>query len=735
MQKCRLPLNLEENEALSLENTGIFYLFEPNSTKPLGLDMLNRLTVSALLKSVILLMAIGVVTTLSVSAWDSWARLQSAKRISAIADVSAQLFKAMHNLRTDRPSMTRALNGEQPIDPVAEKYLVAVRAAEAPALRSSADLLAAIEFTDQKTLYPEFARLVETFMTQQAEAFDAIEKPKAARRATLLKEYMDTSAALLEKLEDLSAHLAAAVNHIDPVIDQLLAIKQAAWLLRGTAGDAALLVTNALGTGHATPEQRYSYTKFIGGIYAAWNGLQLSTSGMQLPESIADALTKAKTAYFDPQYLALSDRLMDAVVNGDKPEITANQWSPITVGRMGSAVVVAERALEEAKTHAREQWSAAQSSLVLQMVLLASAVAVAFGSMLLVSRRVIKPLHTIRDAMLKVAGGDLSVDAGYTDRQDEIGALAGALATFKQQAIEKAQIEQQERERNAGTAGRQKAIEGYIAEFENQVRQTLSQLGEASNAMRTTSDGMSSVSTKTNASVQIAAKASSEASMNVQSVASASEQLSASIADISRQAAHAAGIATRAVSQARKTDGTVQGLAVTANKIGEVVGLINDIASQTNLLALNATIEAARAGDAGRGFAVVASEVKSLASQTAKATDDISEQIADIQKVAGEAIDAIKSIGAIIAEVNEVATAIAAAVEEQGTATQEITRSTQQAAQGTKNVSDNIVGVSAGADAAGAAAHNVKTASETLATQTQQLRGQVDGFLNRIRAA
>jgi len=168
--------------------------------------------------------------------------------------------------------------------------------------------------------------------------------------------------------------------------------------------------------------------------------------------------------------------------------------------------------------------------------------------------------------------------------------------------------------------------------------------------------------------------------------------LSASINDISRQAAHAAGIASRAVSQAQATDGTVQGLAKTANRIGEVVGLINDTASQTNLLALNATIEAARAGEADRGFAVVASEVKSLANQTAKATDDISEQITDIQKVANEAIEAI---GGIIGEVNEVATAIAAAVEEERAATQEITRSTQRAAQGTKNVSDHIVSASA----------------------------------------
>ena len=310
-------------------------------------------------------------------------------------------------------------------------------------------------------------------------------------------------------------------------------------------------------------------------------------------------------------------------------------------------------------------------------------------------------------------------------RKDEIGALAGALETFKQQAEDKVRIEAQERERNAGATARQQAIESYVGEFENLVRQTLDQLGDASGQMRTTSDGLSTVSRQTNARVQVAEKASSEASMSVETVAAASEELSASINDISQQAAHAAGIASRAVSQARETDGTVQGLAKSAGRIGEVVGLINSIAAQTNLLALNATIEAARAGEAGRGFAVVASEVKSLASQTAKATEEISEQISDIQKVAGEAIDAIKGIGGIIGEVNEVATAIAAAVQEQGAATQEITRSTQFAAQGTKNVSDNISGVKTDADAAAAAADDVKHASETLETQSKQLGTQV----------
>ena len=697
--------------------------------------MLNRLTVSALLKTVILVMSFCVVVGFSLGAWDSWTRLQLTNRIAVIAEASANVFKAMHNLRTDQSTTFRLLNADQPVASDIDKYLREIRDSEMPAMANALVLLPSIDFAQQNALVPEFDQLFKKLTAEQKEFWDDVAKPKASRRATLPQEYFDTTAALLKTLDKLSAALAAAVNHQDATIDQLLAIKQSAWLLRNTAGEASLMISKGLAAGRMAPESRLTYTRLLGGTEIAFTAVETAASGMQLPPALSAAIAATKTAYFEPDYLALRDRLLNTLIAGEKPELTANQWSPITVGRMGSAVTVAERALEAAKDHTAVQHSEALRSLVIQLVLLAAAFALMFGAMMAVTRRVIRPLHNMRDAMLKVASGDLTVDTGYTERHDEIGALAGALETFKQQAQDKLRIEAQERERNAGAASRQKAIETYVGEFESMVRQSLQQLGDASSQMRTTSSGLTAVSRQTNERVQVAEKASSEASMSVESVASASEQLSASINDISQQAAHAAGIASRAVGQARETDGTVQGLAKSAGRIGEVVGLINTIAAQTNLLALNATIEAARAGEAGRGFAVVASEVKSLASQTAKATDEISEQIADIQKVAGEAIDAIKGIGSIIGEVNEVATAIAAAVQEQGAATQEITRSTQFAAQGTKNVSDNITGVKADADASAAAAENVKHASETLETQSQQLGSQVTQFLGKIRAA
>jgi len=125
---------------------------------------------------------------------------------------------------------------------------------------------------------------------------------KASRRPALTKEFMETTEALQETLDKVSAELAAAVNHDDPVIDQLLSIKQTAWLLRNFASEASVVVLNRLTAGHATSENRQTYTKFVGGIDAAWNALELATSGMQLPANLVSAMAGAKADYFDPQY-------------------------------------------------------------------------------------------------------------------------------------------------------------------------------------------------------------------------------------------------------------------------------------------------------------------------------------------------------------------------------------------------------------------------------------------------
>ena len=697
--------------------------------------MLNRLSANALLKVVIATMAAVVVFMLATTAWQSWQRVGTTGQIARVVEVSGFAFKAMHNLRTDRSSTVRSLNAADPISPDLSKYLRAVRDNQMPALHSTADLLVSLDFTDKNTLLPEVQQLVAKLTALESESWEAIHKPKAARREQLAKEYYDTETAMLATLDRLSARLFADIKQKDAYIDQMMEMKQLAWFVRNAGGEASLLISTGLAAGHLQPDAPQKYAGFVGGTEMAWAALEDAAFGTQLPANLVDGMAAAKKGFFDAEYVATRDRLIKALLAGEPPGMTADKWSPYTVGRLASILAVAEGALDAAKMHAHAERGAAERDLAVQLVLLVAALALAAGAILAVTRRVINPLRAIRDAMLKLAGGDLTAEAPFADRKDEIGALAGALGVFKQNAVEKTRIEEEQRGRHAQAAARQQAIEAHIATFEGQMGKALEALSGASGEMRKTSDGLSMTSEQTNDQVKLAAAASSEASANVQTVASASEQLSASISEISRQVAHAAGIASRAVEETQQTDSTVQGLAESAGRIGEVVKLISDIAGQTNLLALNATIEAARAGEAGKGFAVVASEVKSLANQTAKATEEISAQILAVQNVTKDAVDAIKRIGGTIGEVSTVATSIASAVEEQGAATQEITRNTQEAARRTKDVSQNISGVTDGADATGAAAGGVKSAAEALNSQTERLRDQVRDFLGKIRAA
>src|ERR1700759_1059105 len=186
--------------------------------------MLDRLTVSALLKTVLLTTAFAVIGAVSYSAWNSWWRLQSTSRIEVVAEASSHLFKAMHNLRTDRTTTNREMNAEQTILPETETYLHGVRNAELPALEKGLALLPGIGFPQQETLIPELDRLYRRMVEHDKEFWVEIKKPKAQRRLALTKEFMDNTATMLDVLDRLAGALAATVNHQNATIDQLLSI-------------------------------------------------------------------------------------------------------------------------------------------------------------------------------------------------------------------------------------------------------------------------------------------------------------------------------------------------------------------------------------------------------------------------------------------------------------------------------------------------------------------------------
>jgi methyl-accepting chemotaxis protein len=366
------------------------------------------------------------------------------------------------------------------------------------------------------------------------------------------------------------------------------------------------------------------------------------------------------------------------------------------------------------------------------IVLILVALALWYG----LSRAIARPITRITGVMALLAEGDTGVTVKGLDRRDELGAMARAVDVFKLNALDRQRLEMEriavEREASEAKAV---AMADLAERFEIKVGHLVEVLSSAAAELEATAQSMSATAAVTGDQAALVTAAIGETASNVETVAAATEQLSASIQEIGRQVDQSAGIASRAVEHAKRTDVTVQALSEGARKVGEVVGLIHQIAAQTNLLALNATIEAARAGDAGKGFAVVASEVKSLATQTARATEEITGQIGRMQDITAEAVAAIRAIGAVIGEISDIAAAVASSVEEQRNATADIARNIQDAARSTQEVSSGAASVQQAAAETGAAAADVLGAASGLSRNAEQLNGEVDAFLTGIRAA
>ncbi len=339
------------------------------------------------------------------------------------------------------------------------------------------------------------------------------------------------------------------------------------------------------------------------------------------------------------------------------------------------------------------------------------------------TQRSINHLLDITDAFVREAQGSMrAIGAGLYYRKVLVRGLPGAFR-FVAETI------------NGTSAVMEENVKDFAQFAKTNVREVVTGVSDAAAKINSSAEVMNKTANDLDHRSNGVAAATEQTTTSVETVASAAEELTASVGEIGRQVTESSSITKRAVEEANRSVGIVNGLTESADRIGNVLHLIQTIASQTNLLALNATIEAARAGEAGKGFAVVASEVKSLANETEKATEEIAGQIGEIEQSTKLAVDAIGGIARTIAEVSNIAGAIAIAVEQQGMATREIARNIQETALANREVSANITRVAEASKETAETASAVLNASAELGHQASRLNREIDAFLAKLGLA
>jgi len=460
----------------------------------------------------------------------------------------------------------------------------------------------------------------------------------------------------------------------------------------------------------------------------------------------AAALTDLAAVDADGQFLAEQKALADA---GEKFTAEARQMmsmaedpalhaeavaSMATTGRIGdvraAGRAVLDRLADLNVASDRSRANAFRQAYVAFAIGGLVALVIAAASSLWLVNALSKPVVAMTRAMTRLAQGDLEVAIPAVGRKDEIGAMASAVLTFKEQAIENRRLAAETEQARAAREEERLQTEAERAARAEEARVAVSAVADGLAALakgdlthRITANitgsaaplkaDFNSAVEKLESAVAIiidragaigaAAQQISEASddlsrrteqqaASLEETAAAVEQITSTVARSAEGAQEAGSMVRASYSQAAEGQKVVNSavsamgqIEESSNQIGAIIGVIDEIAFQTNLLALNAGVEAARAGDAGRGFAVVASEVRALAQRSAEAAKEIktlihasSQQVGQGVNLVNETGRALQKIAEHIGRLTNIAAEIEASSKEQATGLAEVNMAVSQ---------------------------------------------------------
>lgn len=696
-----------------------------------------HISIRATLVSLFCSVSVIVAVLCAVALHGAYGSLLAAQRVTKLADIDRNLFEALSNFRFERGE-SALLVGLPPAENVQVRRNVEMRRATVVAAMD-----AGLERLAQAG-EPQFDELVAQLSDQYAavkRARDGIDAalalPLEQRSPDVGKTMMAEGGKMLEALTAMTTAVEAEIRTIDPRLSQIILARAMSWASRTYAGVSTLTLNTVLA------EERPATAAELAGITTndaradlAWATTREIALAANAPDPLKAAAEAGQAQYFSGDFKTYRDGILKALAAGEPAPVPLKDWRSRVVEPLNSIASVAGAAVDGlALTAAANEADARRTALAYAVVLALALLLAGFG-LLVVIRRVTRPITRLTAVMEAVAGNQLDVEVPDTTRGDEIGSMAKTLLVFRDGLRRNAEMERAAEEaRRASEEERRRTMMALANDFEGAVGSIVGSVSTASSELHVTALEMTKAARTTSEQSTNVAAAAEEASTNVVVVASSAEELGYSVEEIARQVKQSAQMSAVAVSEAAATGEVIRELSQAASRIGDVIGLISSIASQTNLLALNATIEAARAGEAGKGFAVVASEVKTLATQTAKATEEIETQIGAIQDTTKQAVRVIEGVGEQIRKMSDIATTISSAVEQQGLATREIVRNVDQAATGTNSVSAHIGDVARTADETGAAAGQVLDASARLTQQAAHLQERMSGFLTTVRAA
>lgn len=473
---------------------------------------------------------------------------------------------------------------------------------------------------------------------------------------------------------------------------------------------------------------------------AAW-AQYVPTIASDKERGIADKITKARS-----ELDAMTPRLMD--LYQQQGETAAASFF---AGEMRAKFTEFSAAVDEDIKYNIDSGNAAgqkgvdvfESARLMVFIALALAIALGGAAAFILVRAVSGPLSHMTSAMGELARGNLDVKVPCDDQKDEIGQLAEAMTSFKNQlaAAERSKAEQTKIIVDSiGTALSKLAqgdlthhvsadLQGAFASLKEDFNAAILKLRETMQSVLDSTHQIANGAGEISSAADDLSRRTEQQAAGLEETAAALEEITATVKkttsntrEVTSNVATAKGAAEEGGRVVETAVKAMDAIAQSSKQITDIIGVIDEIAFQTNLLALNAGVEAARAGEAGKGFAVVASEVRALAQRSSEAAKEIktlinasSEHVGLGVKFVGESGAALKRIVEQVVQINALVGEMATAADQQATGIEEVNSAVSQMDQATQQNAAMV-------EQSTAAARNLANETKTLTAMVSFFR-------------
>ena len=351
--------------------------------------------------------------------------------------------------------------------------------------------------------------------------------------------------------------------------------------------------------------------------------------------------------------------------------------------------------------------------------------------LIILVRRLTRPLSEITRAVDLVARGEWRVEVMHTNRLDEIGRIARAISAMQMSLAERDRM-RQEMVRIDSINQRRFVLDKAVARFEDGMAVVMKNISDTVHTLAESNEVLDQAARQADMQAEKIRNASMVTASRTTIASKTTIELSRTIRQIGERVRNTGSVVHQSEVHVRAAELKLGEVSSVTREVEDAIAALQDFVADLGHLSLKASIEAVAAGEAGQKFSPLAQSVNGLSVKASEATEIITRELARLVEIADSAHEEIGEVRGVLGNALRETREISVAVEEQDAATQEIADGLGKSASALISLADAVDQLRGSMSSAHEASTEFVLTARRIADDAKSIDGSIRTFVRDV---